>query len=78
MAVDISLRLAMLVLIEKNQFGTRAQKGKVSRLQKFVTDFEEYADYFSRNFGMETLDGINARLAMHGVFIEDNNKKVFK
>lgn len=75
MAVEIFLRMAMLVLIEDFGFGTKAQKGKVSRLQKFVRAFEQKADYMNCTFGQEMLDGMNARLQMHGVMVEDTWKE---
>ena len=74
MAVDIFLRMALLVLIEDFGFGTKAQNGKESRLQKFVRSFEQRSDYMNVTFGQEMLDGMNARLEMHGVILEDVRK----
>ena len=75
MAVEIFLRMALLVLIEDFDYGTREQKGKESRLQKFIRCFEQKADYMNITFGQEMLDGINARLEMHGVCVEDKWKE---
>lgn len=74
MAIEIFLRIAMLVLIEDLDFGTRAQKGKELKLQKFIRCFEQKADYMNITFGQEMLDGMNARLQMHGVILEDVRK----
>lgn len=76
MATDIFLRMAMLVLIEDFGFGTKAQKGKVSRLQRFVTAFEDKAKYMHNTFEQEMLDGINAKLEMHGVYVQEVNEKI--
>lgn len=75
MAIEIFLRMAMLVLIEDFGFGTKEQKGKESRLQKFVRSFEQRADYMNITFGQDMLDGMNARLQMHGVILEDARKE---
>ena len=71
LAVDIFLRMAMLVLIEDFGFGTHPLNNKESRLQKFIRCFEQKADYMNITFEREMLDGLNARLQMHGVAIED-------
>lgn len=76
MAIDIFLRMAMLVLIEDFGFGTKAQKGKTPRLQKFITSFENKAKYMDSTFGVEMLDGINAKLEMHGVALKDVKGKI--
>ena len=76
MAVEVFLRMAMLVLIEDFGFGTRPIKGKVSRLQKFITAFENQAQRMNMVFDKEMFDGINARLQMHGVMVEDKTRGV--
>jgi hypothetical protein len=76
MATEIFLRMAMLVLIEDFGFGTKLQKGKTSRLQRFVTSFEEKAKRMHNTFGEEMLDGMNARLEMHGVYVQDKKDKI--
>ena len=74
LAIEIFLRIAVLVLVEDMGFGVRGSGGKESRVQKFVRCFEHKADYMGDTFGEEMLDGLNARLQMHGVFMEDSSK----
>ena len=74
LAIEIFLRIAVLVLVEDMEFGTRSVKGKELKVQKFVRCFEQKADYMGDTFGEEMLDGLNARLQMHGVFMEDSSK----
>lgn len=75
LAIEIFLRIAVLVLVEDMEFGTRAVKGKELKVQKFVRCFEQKADYMGDTFGEEMLDGLNSRLQMHGVFMEDSSKR---
>lgn len=69
-ALDCALMLSALVLIDEFNFGTIEQKGKRSRLMRFLEAYQRKADAYGQTYDEAVFEAMRQHLKNQGVEFE--------